>query len=114
MFCSFTRPIAPAIITIVGITFFFQKSGLIKHDQLEFYAGQSWALAKLFFQEWIVLNLYLFTMVQCCLKGLKHEIFDLWFFHESIVPGPWIHMLKYFENIFVFAEILKSFVLLSV
>jgi len=22
------------------------------------------------------------------------------FFHESLIPGPWIHVLKYFENIF--------------
>ena len=37
------------------------------------------------------------------LKGLQHEIFDLWFFfHESIVPGPWIHMLKYFRKYFRF------------
>ena len=33
---------------------------------------------------------------ETALKGHKHEIFYLWFFHESIVPGPWIHMLKYF------------------
>ena len=25
------------------------------------------------------------------LKGQKHEIFDLWFFHKSVVPGPLIH-----------------------
>ena len=24
------------------------------------------------------------------------------FFHVSIVPGPWIHMLKYFQKIFRF------------
>ena len=24
------------------------------------------------------------------------------FFHESIVPGPWIHMLKYFRKYFRF------------
>jgi hypothetical protein len=36
------------------------------------------------------------------LKGTV--VWDFWpdFFHESIVPGPWIHMLKYFWKYFHF------------
>jgi hypothetical protein len=30
------------------------------------------------------------------LKGECHEIFDLWFFHQTIPPGPLIHGLKPF------------------
>jgi hypothetical protein len=31
-----------------------------------------------------------------CLKGQCHEIFDLWFFHQTIPPRPLINTLKYF------------------
>jgi hypothetical protein len=30
------------------------------------------------------------------LKGQCHEIFDLWFFHQTIPPGALIHGLKHF------------------
>jgi hypothetical protein len=30
------------------------------------------------------------------LKGQCHEVFDLWFFHQTIPPGALIHGLKHF------------------
>ena len=36
------------------------------------------------------------------LKGLKHEIFELWFFHKSIGTSTSPNI---FENVFVLAEI---------
>ena len=37
------------------------------------------------------------------LKGQKHAIFNLWFFsHKSVVPGPLIHILKYFCHLLLF------------
>jgi hypothetical protein len=35
-----------------------------------------------------------------CLKRQPHEIFDLWFFHKSIVPRPLHNTLKYFRILF--------------
>ena len=41
------------------------------------------------------------------LKGQCHEIFDLYFFHESNPSGPLINRLKWFFLKFVFAKIFK-------
>ena len=34
------------------------------------------------------------------LKGQCHEIFDLWFFRQSITPRPQMNTLKYFRILF--------------
>jgi hypothetical protein len=34
------------------------------------------------------------------LKGQCHEIFDLWFFRQSITPRPQMNTLKYFRVLF--------------
>jgi hypothetical protein len=34
------------------------------------------------------------------LKGQCHEIFDLWFFHQSITPRPQMNTLEYFRILF--------------
>jgi hypothetical protein len=34
------------------------------------------------------------------LKGQCHEIFDLWFFRQSVTPRPQINTLKYFRILF--------------
>jgi hypothetical protein len=34
------------------------------------------------------------------LKGQCHEIFDLWFFRQSIIPRPQMNTLKYFRILF--------------
>jgi hypothetical protein len=33
-----------------------------------------------------------------CLKRQYHEIFDLYFFHQTITSRPLIHALKYFRK----------------
>jgi hypothetical protein len=37
-----------------------------------------------------------FTSKGCFLKGQSQEIFDLWFFHQTVALGPLIHGLKRF------------------
>jgi hypothetical protein len=34
------------------------------------------------------------------LKGQCHEMFDLWFFRQSITPRPQMNTLKYFRILF--------------
>jgi hypothetical protein len=38
-----------------------------------------------------------FLQILECLKGQCHEIYDPWFFHQSIPLGPLIHGLKPFQ-----------------
>jgi hypothetical protein len=39
-------------------------------------------------------------MEKSVLKGQCHEIFDLWFFCQSITPRPQMNTLKYFRSLF--------------
>ena len=45
----------------------------------------------------VSLHLYSFKFVLCSLKGVCHEIFDPYFFHDSNPSGPLINSLKYFR-----------------
>jgi hypothetical protein len=44
----------------------------------------------------ILPNLHIGSL-KFCLKGQCHEIFDLWFFHQTIPPRALIHVLKPFR-----------------
>jgi hypothetical protein len=44
---------------------------------------------------------YMLTiLIALPLKKKSHQIFDLWFFHKSIVPRPLSNTLKYFRILF--------------
>jgi hypothetical protein len=40
--------------------------------------------------------------------GQCHEIFDLWFFHQSTPPRALTHRLNHFAYAFLFTEIIAS------
>jgi hypothetical protein len=44
------------------------------------------------------------------LKGQCHEIFDPWFFRQSITPRPLIYTLKYFRFLFRIRRAITEYV----